>query len=626
MVIMIVFAQIVAAVLLVVSSVQATPLDDYVWASDDTFAWTDMGSDHVITGSIGKKSYTGYTLNMTSQRWLTDSDFSDDSQAKSIWWHQLVVIIPDDLRFTRNATLYVTGGNQGSHQPTSTDEDIVLAAALAVNTGCITGTLFQVPNQHITFSADPQQESMSEDAIVAYTWEHFLDDPSRPEWINYFPMVKSALRAMDAMTEYVAQAQPQLNAQLDYYIVTGASKRGWTTWLTGAVGTTAPTQALKERVVAIIPVVLDAINFVAVEHHQYRSYGGWTFALEDYTSRNLTERWDDPNMLTLQEYVDPFFYRDRLTMPKMVVNAGMDEFQQPDDTHYWWADMPEPKHFMMIPNAEHSLITGIFAAVPAMSAFAQALLYKDPVPRFHWEISEQTGQITVTLDNMPNSVVHEATLWWANSCGSNAYDHGTFRRDFRIASIDSPCTCGVSAEGYCLNLKSFWAKETLEATTTTDGRRVYTAQRDAPTDGRWTAFFIDIKFHNKHAHHHETVELSKAKLTAALSGKEDNTVALTASPTLPAQSLKDGKSFDQTKERDRISAGDAMRAYLASTEMSSAATTGLGSSTSTDDDFDFGGFPSDAAGFMEFTSEVSVWPNTFPYEDCYGEDCGTRMV
>lgn len=37
---------------------------------------------------------------------------------------------------------------------------------------------------------------------------------------------------------------------------TGASKRGWTTWLVGAVDTT--------RVMAIVPIVLDAINFVKV--------------------------------------------------------------------------------------------------------------------------------------------------------------------------------------------------------------------------------------------------------------------------------------------------------------------------------------------------------------------------
>ena len=42
----------------------------------------------------------------------------------------------------------------------------------------------------------------------------------------------------------------------------GASKRGWTTWLVGAVDPV--------RVKGIVPIVLDAINFVAVEHHEWR--------------------------------------------------------------------------------------------------------------------------------------------------------------------------------------------------------------------------------------------------------------------------------------------------------------------------------------------------------------------
>lgn len=81
---------------------------------------------------------------MTSQRWLTDADFSEGSQSGSIWWHYLVVIVPDNLQYTRNATIWITGGSQGSSAPHAGDEDVVVSAALATSTGVVTGVLFQV--------------------------------------------------------------------------------------------------------------------------------------------------------------------------------------------------------------------------------------------------------------------------------------------------------------------------------------------------------------------------------------------------------------------------------------------------------------------------------------------------
>eukprot|EP00428_Durinskia_dybowskii_P071696 CAMPEP_0170400044 /NCGR_PEP_ID=MMETSP0117_2-20130122/24286_1 /TAXON_ID=400756 /ORGANISM="Durinskia baltica, Strain CSIRO CS-38" /LENGTH=557 /DNA_ID=CAMNT_0010656763 /DNA_START=12 /DNA_END=1685 /DNA_ORIENTATION=+ len=538
----------------------STALDDYVWKEDSNYNWVDMGTDYQFTSSVGARPYTAYTLNMTSQRWLTDADFSEGSQSGSIWWHYLVVIVPDNLEFTRNATIWITGGSQGSGAPHAGDEDVVVSAALATSTGVVTGILYQIPNEHTTFSSDPIQKSRTEDAIIAFTWDHFLKYPDQPEWLLRFPMVKASLRAMDTITEFMKTKRPELNTQLDYYTVSGASKRGWTTWDVGAVD--------PARVVAIVPVVLDAINFVEVEHHQYRSYGGWTYALQDYVDMNLTERFDDPNMVHLQENVDPFWYKDRLTMPKMIVNAGMDEFQQPDDTNYWWDQMPNPKRFMMIPNAEHSLATGILEAVPGIGAFINALLHKDPVPGLDWVISNTTGDITVTVHQ--EGEIHSATMWYASSCGQNDWDNGTKRRDYRIMHLDNPCSCGPLLDGYCVNLKTFWKKTELEMTMV-HGKRTYTAHVDTPTDGTWTAFFVDLKFYNRHA--------------VSLDGEE----------------LRD--SIVPNPDKPETMATKVQRKFP-----------------------EFGGFPHDFAGFFEFTTQVSVWPQTFPYPDCEGVGCGDRLV
>jgi len=479
------FVCVLAATLLaVVSGYTNTPLDDYVWKEDENYGWTYLGDEHIVTGYFSGRGWKGYTLNMTSQRWLTDADFAETSESKSLWWHYLVVVVPDEVKWTRNASLYITGGGQSNGYPEGTSEDILVTASLALANNMITGCLFQVPNEHTTFAEDPIQKSRSEDAIIAYTWDHFLKDPSQPNWLVRFPMVKASLRAMDTITAFMKFKFPEMNTQLDYYSVAGASKRGWTTWLVGAVDPT--------RVVLIVPIVLDAINFVEFMHHQYRAYGNFSFALSDYSDMQIMSRIDDPNMLLLQQMEDPYFYKERLTMPKLIVNAVLDEFQQPDDSDYWWDEMPSPKRFLMTPNAEHSEATGILEVVPDISQFIKHHLENKVVPEFTWEISESTGEITVKLNE--HGLVHEADLYYAYSCGMNT--DGVKRRDFRVAMLDNPCPCGFFYEGTCANFNSTWAKVPLESTLVR-GHRTYNAKVDAPGDGRWVAFLIMVTYKNE---------------------------------------------------------------------------------------------------------------------------------
>lgn len=561
-------------------TVLSTDLDDYVWLEDSSYGYNYMGSEHDLHGRNlhGDHTWTGYVLNMTSQTWMTDDDFAETSSAKSLWWHYLVVIVPDEIKFKRNATMWITGGNQGMGVPSGSDEDIVIAASLSMGMGVIVGALFQIPNERMTFANDPAQMSRTEGAILAYGWDQYLQDPSQPKWIVELAMTKAAVRSMDAVTDFLTNQLPELNCDPESYIVMGGSKRGWATWLTAAVDAS--------RVKAIVPIVLDAINFVAVEHHHYRSYGGWSYAMVDYYDNHITERYDSPNMTLLQQNIDPYFYRDRLTMPKLVVNAVLDEFQQPDDTNYWWADMPGPKHFLMTPNADHSELTGLLEVIPAVGTWCTYLLKQQEesesiraaytVPEFTWEISETTGEIVATLDDV--GVVYEASMWYGYSCGNNYEEvhvgNTTLtkriqRRDFRLASLDHPCHCGIYAEdeGYCVNMRSFWTQVMLKPDSDApDGKRVYRAHMDAPTDGRYVAYFIDVKYQDAEG---ESADMAKER-----EFRWDETV---------------------NKLRERR---EKLKDHASLFPM-----------------------PRDDPGHLEFTTQVSVWPNSFPYGDCYMDTC-----
>jgi hypothetical protein len=137
----------VCAVVLCACVASATPLDDYVNKPDDNYAWTDLNQQ------IQGKGWTGHLLNMTSQAWLTPADSS-----QPIWWHIMVIIVPDEVKVAHKGMLYITGGNNrhgGNPLPDETSEDVWSTAYFAKEAGMICACLFQVPNEPITFPSDP---------------------------------------------------------------------------------------------------------------------------------------------------------------------------------------------------------------------------------------------------------------------------------------------------------------------------------------------------------------------------------------------------------------------------------------------------------------------------------------
>jgi len=159
-------------------------------------------------------------------------------------------------------------------------------------------------------------------------------------------------------------------------------------------------------------------------------------------------------------------------MPKLVVDAGGDEFFLPDDNLWWWPNMSDPKHLLMVPNAEHSLATGIVSILDAAGAFFHGFLTKDTVPTFSWAIDPSTGAITVT--NPPNQAQPiEVVMWYAYSA------KGTGRRDFRLVAGPQPHLQPV-----------LWLPMELVPVET----NTWVANTPAVEDGRWVAFLVTVLY------------------------------------------------------------------------------------------------------------------------------------
>src|SRR5438270_8354730 len=110
-------------------------------------------------------------------------------------------------------------------------------------------------------------------------------------------MVKSLVKAMDALQEF---CKKELGVEIRRFIVSGGSKRGWTTWLTAAAD---------PRVQAIAPLVIDTLNFQRQLPHQLKSFGQYSEMIKDYTERGLVPLPDTQEARHLWHMIDPWNYR-----------------------------------------------------------------------------------------------------------------------------------------------------------------------------------------------------------------------------------------------------------------------------------------------------------------------------
>ena len=404
-----------------------TALDEYIAAPDANYSY------HVLA-SIPGNGQTTHIIEMTSQAWLTTNEVD-----RPLWKHWMTIVKPDQVTSSKSL-LFIGGGGNGGAPPKGADGNLV---KIALATKSVVTELKMVPNQPLVFAGET--EGRKEDSLIAYTWDKFLRTGDK-KWPARLPMTKSAVRAMDTVTDFCKSAAGG-NTKIDGFVVTGGSKRGWTTWTTAAVD---------KRVVAIVPIVIDVLNLEASMKHHYGAYGFWAPAVGDYTAFRIMEWNGTPEDRALLKIEDPYEYRSRLTMPKFIVNAAGDQFFLPDSSQFYFNDLPGVKYLRYVPNADHSLKGS--DAYLTLQACYQAVLSQTPLPQFSWTL-EKDGSIKVTTKDKPSGV----KLWQATN--PNA-------RDFRLETL---------------------GPKYQSSTLTDQGGGVYVGKVAEPAKG-WTAFFVELTF------------------------------------------------------------------------------------------------------------------------------------
>ena len=403
-----------------------TALDRYVAKEDLNYAYN-------LYHTQNETAYTVYFLQMTSQQWRSASEVD-----RPVWTHEVALVIPRfELDTTDTAILVIGGGSNGGELMNDIN-DVFGAAAIA--TGAVLALVNQVPNQPLYFT-DEAGKGRKEDEILAYSLDKALDTGD-PEWAVHLAMTKAAVRAMDTVQDFAAKK----GVNIENFLVLGGSKRGWATWLTAAVD---------KRVKAIIPASIDMLNLGQQFIHQWEAYGSYGLALEDYVAFDLPCRVQTPEGKALLQVVDPYAYRDRLTMPKLILNATGDQFFATDSSRFYYADLIGPKWLRYTPNTDHKQSEDVI--IDALS-WIDDILDKKTSHQITWAL-EGEGVLRVS----PTARPKEVKLWQATNPEA---------RDFRLEKIEA-----------------IWTSQTLSPQA--DGTYLGSVQQ--PAQG-WTAFLIEVTF------------------------------------------------------------------------------------------------------------------------------------
>lgn len=381
-------------ILIFLQTISYADIFEYVNMDDGMFKWEKVSQKNL------PKNAVSFELKLTSQKWRG-----------IIWEHRLRIIKPEELTNPSLALMLITGSGSG-------EEEILYGTEVASDIGALFAILHDVPNQ-------PLFGGLVEDEIISYTFVKYLetDDES---WPLLFPMTKGAVKAMDAIQEF---AEEELDINVTGFLTTGASKRGWTTWFSAVVDS---------RVKAIAPIVYDNLNLPAQMKHQTEAWGKYSEKISEYTEKNLPQRLETEEGAELANLVDPFFYRDRITVPKLIIVGTNDRYWPLDALDIYYDDLIGEKYIFYGTNSGHGMEGNVARALNSITALFLRTVGEIEFPKVSWKCEKRDKFAEFSIYTDPKIKPKKIVVWKAESPTRDFRD--TKWQEFDITSNSSDYT------------------------------------------------------------------------------------------------------------------------------------------------------------------------------------------
>lgn len=365
-------------------------LRDYVTTSYNV-KWAVVHEETLEDGSFY------YVLSVETQKW------------KGITWTNRVgIVIPSNLEVKDHAILLIVGGF-GSKEDQINIAKVFKAPLIVVG---------DIPNQPLF--------GLKEDELIAYTFSKY-EETGEKDWPLLLPMVKSVIESFNIAKKFLKDKGFDIKG----YVPSGASKRGWTTWLVST---------LDPRVVGIIPIVFDNLNFKAQMKHQLDMWGDFSYKIRPYVERGFPQKVIEGKRKDLLEIVDPYFYLSKLTVPKLIVIATNDRYWPIDAATLYFYDLPGENYLLYVPNERHSIKNKHYV-INTAAAFFRSIVERGHFVDLSWQFENNGKKLIIFCDEAKNAYV-----WIAKSKTLDFRESVWFRFPMRKVKDHYEYTVNISDE------------------------------------------------------------------------------------------------------------------------------------------------------------------------------------